>query len=1106
MNAPSFHILVVDDSPEDRLIVRRLLTRSPFATYTLVEADSGNRALAAYQSGEFACVLLDYRLPDMDGLAVLATLRTWSDVPVIVLTGVGNEALAVEAFQHGAQDYLNKDMLTAAHLHLTIQHAITTVRLNRERADCLAIQANEQRLRMALDATEIVAWEWDIVADTVTYTKQQSTYFSLPSGQAVRAGNEVRTTIYPPDLPIYDQAQAMALARGGPYQYQVRVYAPDGQVRWLEVRGMMQQDAAGRAVRAFGLTRDISDEKQREAIQTLHLAISQALTPTLDVATTLQVLMQLPLPALVDASAIYLVDDDDVLHSAAVVDGDPSQPVPQPLLPPPIRRDDEASLLSEVLRTGVPRILTEVPPELATELGSPALRSALLVPLETQGQIIGVLQLGITTTERRYTATDLALAEAFARRGAEALLRARLQETTQAAQRTAETALARLDAIVTSAPNGIAYLDRDLRYLFVNAALAAMNQRTPADHLGRTITEVIPTIAEWIEPLLRQVLATGEAIHDLNLHSPTPQQYTPPRDWLINIYPVSEPMSGVTGVGVTVTDITQSKANEHALILASMQVAADAQTTSEHVARLNSLLTYAPIGIALLDTDLRIQHINTHLATLNGRTPAAHLGHTLQEILPTVASQVDGYFLQVLATGKPILDIERVGFSQAAHDEQRIWNTSYFPVRAANGDLLGAGAIVTDITEYRQVSLALQAHVEELSRTNASLSHALHLKDEFLAMMSHELRTPLNAVLGLTEALEEEIYGPLSARQHTALTKITQSGRHLLAILCDILDLSAIEAGKAVLDLQPITIDLVCRSAIEFVRTTAQQKEIRLLRSVEDGIDGLRADPRRLTQILTNLLDNAVKFTPKGGTVGLEVTVDRGQAQIEFMVWDTGIGIAEADYPRLFEPFSQIDGQLSRSYGGIGLGLALVRRMVDLHGGSIRLESRPGLGSRFTVSLPWVDEDNMVLQTFEQAEPRLPVWTQPPQIVIADDHEITLMLYRDLLAQQGCHVAVARTGEEAVAQVQATRPDVVVIDIQMPEMDGLTAIRRIRAERTLATVPIIALTALAMPGDRERCLAAGANSYLAKPVSFHTLLTTIAAVLPAVNGDVAAVD
>ena len=440
--------------------------------------------------------------------------------------------------------------------------------------------------------------------------------------------------------------------------------------------------------------------------------------------------------------------------------------------------------------------------------------------------------------------------------------------------------------------------------------------------------------------------------------------------------------------------------------------------------------------------------------------------------------------------------------------ELRWLSCSGTPVYGLDGAISMGVVTMQDITSRKQDAVILQAHTEALSRNNAELTRVLQLKDAFLAMMSHELRTPLHIILGFSEALEEQIYGPISPEQRNALIQVSHSGRHLLAILADILDLAHIDAGAETLELQPIDVEDLCNSALQFVQWKAQQKSIHLLRTIQQGVSGLRADERRLTQILVNLLDNAVKFTPAGGKVGLEVTTDAVQGQIQFVVWDTGIGIARQDYERLFQPFSQIDIRLSREYGGVGLGLSLVRRLVDLHGGSVSVDSTPSQGSRFTVRLPWSSDDNTVPLGAEQVEARLPVpaWTQPLHVLIADDHEVTLQLYSELLQQQGCHVVTARNGEEALTKARLQHPDLAIIDIQMPVMDGLTAIQQMRADVALERLPIIALTALAMPGDQDRCLEAGADSYLAKPVSLQRLLETMSALIDSSGANSKALD
>ncbi|NTV65261.1 MAG: PAS domain S-box protein, partial [Oscillochloris sp.] len=241
----------------------------------------------------------------------------------------------------------------------------------------------------------------------------------------------------------------------------------------------------------------------------------------------------------------------------------------------------------------------------------------------------------------------------------------------------------------------------------------------------------------------------------------------------------------------------------------------------------------------------------------------------------------------------------------------------------------------------------------DLSLANAELARAARLKDEFLASMSHELRTPLTGILGRAEALQEGIYGPVTAEQVTSLHSIAESGQHLLTLINDILDLSKIESGRLTLEYATLDIDLLGTMAVRMVAQIAHAKHISLTSSFDGQVQRVHADERRLKQILVNLLANAVKFTLEGGKVGLEVQGSPEQQAVTFTVWDTGIGIAAEDLPKLFQPFVQLDSRLNRQYTGTGLGLALVARLAQAHGGSVAVESTPGQGSRFSVTLPW---------------------------------------------------------------------------------------------------------------------------------------------------------
>jgi len=398
----------------------------------------------------------------------------------------------------------------------------------------------------------------------------------------------------------------------------------------------------------------------------------------------------------------------------------------------------------------------------------------------------------------------------------------------------------------------------------------------------------------------------------------------------------------------------------------------------------------------------------------------------------------------------------------------------------------------------------IESRTAELRAANAALLRAGRLKDEFLANMSHELRTPLTGILGLAEVMEKGIYGALNARQSQALQMIQGSGAHLLELINDVLDLSKLEAGKMELQLEPLEVEGFCRTSLEFIQQAARKKNIRCSYRHDRRITQLRADSRRLTQMLVNLLSNAVKFTPEGGHVGLEVEGDPDGSEVRFSVWDTGIGIPLEQQRYLFQPFVQLDGSLARQYEGTGLGLALVHSLAELHGGRVAVESAGrGQGARFTLTLPWRPE------TASEAPAKGPETViagqgvaslakslgRPPVILAVDDSPVALMVVSNFLEAADCRVVTAPDGAQALQLAGSVQPDLMLLDIQMPHLDGLTLIRQMRADPALRTTPIIAVTALAMPGDRDRCLDAGANEYLSKPVDLDELTRAIARLL-----------
>nr|WP_190303370.1 PAS domain-containing hybrid sensor histidine kinase/response regulator [Pseudanabaena sp. UWO311] len=433
-----------------------------------------------------------------------------------------------------------------------------------------------------------------------------------------------------------------------------------------------------------------------------------------------------------------------------------------------------------------------------------------------------------------------------------------------------------------------------------------------------------------------------------------------------------------------------------------------------------------------------------------------------------------------------------------------------------NGHALRMMGTHTDLSDRKQAEAQLKYINDELLR-------ATKLKDEFLANMSHELRTPLNAILGLSESLKEEILGALNETQLKAISTVESSGEHLLSLINDILDLSKISAGMMELDIESVSVNALCNSSLVFVKQQAFQKRIKIHSHIPTHINNINIniDERRIKQVLINLLTNSVKFTPNEGNISLLVAIGSGDTwqgeatipqqlrdmnspTILFQVVDTGIGISAKDLQMLFQPFIQVDSALNRQYEGTGLGLALVKQIVELHSGQVIAESEVGQGSCFTVALPYDHSPYCTLESEPTVTNSLPLAENPkiaiaPLILLVEDNEANIQTTTSYLTALNYRIIVAKNGEEAVSMAKANSPDIILMDIQMPGIDGLEATRQIRLDPNLINTPIIALTALAMEGDRERCLAAGANDYVSKPIKLRQLNLLIQQTLGSVN-------
>jgi len=370
-------------------------------------------------------------------------------------------------------------------------------------------------------------------------------------------------------------------------------------------------------------------------------------------------------------------------------------------------------------------------------------------------------------------------------------------------------------------------------------------------------------------------------------------------------------------------------------------------------------------GIFVTDVNGRLTFVNQALAGICGfDNPPELIGRNFLDFTPPTLRKSVGEIFEQFIHGQR--EIKTSNMAIVRPDGVCLFVESKPALIFENGKAVGMRGVVRDVTARKQAEAELiEAHARleqrvaertaDLQAANLELEKSARLKDEFLASMGHELRTPLTGILGLSEALELQTYGPLSDRQLVAVKRIETSGQELLEIITNILDYSIIGAGKFPLELTPCSLVDFCHTSLQMMEQPAQQKHLEAHFSVNLDPIVVQVDLRCLKQMLTSLLSNAIKFTPQGGNFGIDVNGDQAEQRVHITVWDTGIGIKAEDFPNLFQPFLQLDGRLARQYSGIGLGLALASRLAELHGGSVSVASIPDSGSRFTISLPWVD-------------------------------------------------------------------------------------------------------------------------------------------------------
>ena len=913
--------------------------------------------------------------------------------------------------------------------------------------------------------------------------------------------------------------------------------------KFTEVDAHLLSLFAEYAASAVHAARLLQETRRRAEETTALLETSVALT-SLDLASTLQTIGDRAQSLFAaDGCRIFLLEEDDETLRCVLALQETSEAFSD------LKIKLGEGVTGAVAASGRSEIVNEMQndPRAMQIRGTPDEEAIMFAPLKERDDTIGVLSVRRMGTQQPFQPSDLVLLEALASMAASAVSKARLFEEAQ--QRLAELAavyenglaVGRLlepqaigERIIQTFAQYLSWHHVTIRLCKENSdELELIAFHIPHLEDGITANEahrMKTHVSRVGQGLSGWVVETGQPVRTSHLTDDPHyvQTYEDMQSGLYMPLKIGDRVIGVISVESEKTDafseqderLLATLANQAATVFETARLYQSAQQeiwerriaegalrqseenyrrlaqeleerVYERTAEVQDLYDNAPCGYHSLDQSGNISRINQTELNWLGYTREEVLGHPLHDLVTDGSRKTFKETFPAFKQHGVLKDMEL---------EMLRKDGSAFPALVSataiydkDGRYVTSRSTLFDDTDRKHA-------MEALRLANSEMKRAMRMKDEFLANMSHELRTPLNAILGLSESLLEQTPGPVNEKQLKYLGTINESGRHLLELINDILDLAKIESGQIKLDPGRVNINTVCETSLRMIKQLAQKKNQTVEVEVEKDIGHVWADERRLKQMMVNLLSNAVKFTPEGGQLGLKVGVNYHEAQLLITIWDHGIGIREQDLKRLFQPFVQLDSSLSRESSGTGLGLALVAEMARLHGGSVSVSSQPGQGSQFTIILPW--DPAITSDTLDKLKitGKIPIFKNnvddKQTILLVEDTDSVVLMLRDYLELSGYKVEIARDGLEGVSKAIALRPDLILMDVQMPGLDGLEATRRIRKESGLKNTPIIALTALAMPSDRERCLEAGMNDYFSKPINLRELVKTMQRHLP----------